>query len=63
LFFLGPHGNTKELFTTFLNGGAWPTQGLSFFIGLAGYSIAFLGTDGAVHVGSLHSISLLLLTG
>lgn len=47
---LGPRGNTTEIFTDFLNLGGWPTQELSFFIGLAGYSAAFLGTDGAVHV-------------
>ncbi|KUJ11509.1 choline transport protein [Mollisia scopiformis] len=50
LVYLGPRGNTKEIFTTFLNGGNWPTQGLSFFIGLAGNAVAFIGADGAVHM-------------
>ena len=30
---LGPHGDAS-VFTTFLNEGAWPTQSLSFFVGL-----------------------------
>ncbi|KAL8832664.1 MAG: hypothetical protein Q9191_000117 [Dirinaria sp. TL-2023a] len=30
---LGPHGD-GSVFTTFLNEGAWPTQPLSFFVGL-----------------------------
>lgn len=30
---LGPHGN-GSVFTTFVNEGAWPTQSLSFFVGL-----------------------------
>lgn len=50
LVFLGPRGNTNEIFTTFLNGGVWPTQGLSFFIGLAGNAVAFQGVDSAIHV-------------
>ncbi|KAF4626960.1 hypothetical protein G7Y89_g11196 [Cudoniella acicularis] len=50
LTYLGPKGDTKAIFTTFANGGGWPTQGLSFFIGLAGNAVAFIGADGAVHM-------------
>lgn len=50
---LGPQGDAKFLFTTFLNGGNWPTQGLSFFIGMMGNVFAFVGADAAFHVRSL----------
>ncbi|KAF7859767.1 hypothetical protein EAF04_008846 [Stromatinia cepivora] len=50
LLYLGPKASTKDVFTTFVNGGEWPTNGLSFFVGLAGNSVAFLGSDGAVHM-------------
>ena len=50
LTYLGPHGSAKEIFTTFLNAGGWPTMPLSFFIGLQGSAAAFLGNDGAIHV-------------
>ena len=43
LVYLGPHGSADEVFTTFLNGGGWPTQGLSFFVGLIGNVFAFVG--------------------
>lgn len=41
---------TTEVFTQFSNGGAWPTQGLSFFIGLVGNVFAMFGCDSAVHM-------------
>jgi choline transport protein len=53
LLYLGPRANTREIFTTFLNLGEWPTPGLSFFIGLAGNCVGFVGADGAVHVSQL----------
>ena len=34
----------------FLNSGEWPSQGLSFLVGLLGPVFAFGGADGAVHV-------------
>ena len=43
LAFLGPHQNAHEVFTTFLNEGNWPTQGLSFMIGLIGSVYTFTG--------------------
>jgi len=52
LVVLGPHGNSADVFKLFLNGGGWPTQGISFFVGLLGNVFAFFGADGAYHVGS-----------
>jgi amino acid transporter len=43
LVVLGPHAEAKDVFTTFVNGGEWPTQGLSFFVGLIGNVFAFAG--------------------
>lgn len=36
--------STNAVFTDFLNGGAWPTDGLSFFVGLVGTVFAMFGT-------------------
>ncbi|MCJ1326505.1 hypothetical protein MMC10_003169 [Thelotrema lepadinum] len=44
------HATGKTVFTTFINGGGWPTQGLSFFVGISGWAFATLGADGAVHM-------------
>ncbi len=43
LVYLAPHGNAHDVFATFVNGGDWNTQGLSFFVGLSGNAFAFLG--------------------
>lgn len=43
LVYMAPHGKAVDVFTTFLNEGGWPTQGLSFFVGLIGNVFAFLG--------------------
>ncbi|KAI9692825.1 MAG: hypothetical protein M1822_004819 [Bathelium mastoideum] len=50
LVYFGPHGNSSFVFRTFLNEGAWPTEGLSFFIGLTTSMIAFVGLDAAAHM-------------
>ena len=44
LVVLGPHDNSQDVFTTFINSGGWPTQGVSFFVGLLGNVFAFFGT-------------------
>ena len=44
LVYLGPHGNAKDVFSTFLNNGGWSSQGLSVMVGLSGNAFAFLGT-------------------
>jgi hypothetical protein len=49
LVYLAPHGDTS-LFTTFVNIGGWPTQGLSFMIGLPASVFSLVGADSAVHV-------------
>ncbi|KAJ5226971.1 choline transport protein [Penicillium citrinum] len=44
------HGSAKEVFTHFLNLGGFPSQGLSFFVGMVGCMFAFAGGDAAVHM-------------
>ena len=53
LVYMAPQGKASDAFTIFLNGGGWPTTGLSFFIGLLGPGFAFGGADGAVHVSPI----------
>ena len=43
LALLGSHQSAEEVFKTFLNTGDWPTQGLSFMIGLIGSVYTFTG--------------------
>ena len=50
LVILGPHAQPSQVFKTFINGGNWPTDGLSFFVGLLGNVFAFFGADGAIHM-------------
>lgn len=50
LVYLAPHGNAHDVFATFVNGGGWSTQGLSFFVGLSGNAFAFLGADCVYHM-------------
>ena len=46
LSYMAPHVAASEVFALFLNEGNWPTQGLSFMIGLVGLSFSFVGEDG-----------------
>ncbi|KAF2689637.1 choline transport protein [Lentithecium fluviatile CBS 122367] len=50
LVYFAPHGNAKEVFTSFNNGGLWPSNGISFLIGCVGPCFALLGADAAVHM-------------
>lgn len=50
LAILGSHQDPSEVFKTFLNTGHWPTQGLSFMIGLIGSVYTFTGTWCFQHV-------------
>jgi amino acid transporter len=50
LTYMADHGSAKEVFTEFLNLGEFPSQGLSFFVGMVGCIFAFAGGDAAVHV-------------
>ncbi|KAI1471073.1 putative GABA permease [Daldinia caldariorum] len=49
LVYLSPHGDAS-LFTTFVNAGGWPTQGLSFVVGLPAAVFSLIGADSAVHM-------------
>ena len=40
---MGPHQDASQVFKTFLNSGNWPTQGLSFMIGVIGSAYNFVG--------------------
>lgn len=46
----GAHGDASGVFLTFRNEGMWPTQGLSFFVGLLGVVFAFAGVDCSFHM-------------
>ena len=56
---LADHNSTREVFTEFLNGGEWPTQGLSWFVGLSGCAFSFAGGDSVVHVSHRRGAFLL----
>ena len=43
LLYMAPHSSASDTFTTFLNEGGWPTQGLSFCVGLIGTIYSFVG--------------------
>ncbi|KAI1646302.1 putative GABA permease [Daldinia loculata] len=49
LVYLAPHGDAS-IFTTFVNEGGWPTQGLSFMVGLPSAVFSLIGADSAVHM-------------
>lgn len=50
LVYLAPHSSPHKVLTVFTNAGGWPTQGVSFFVGIIGLVFAFLGSDGAIHM-------------
>lgn len=43
MVYFAPHGDAKEIFTSFTNGGMWPTDGISFLIGCLGPCFNLLG--------------------
>ena len=43
MIYLSPHASASEVFGTFVNGGNWSTQGLSFCIGMTGMVASFVG--------------------
>ncbi|KAI0440548.1 amino acid/polyamine transporter I [Xylaria telfairii] len=47
---IGKPSNPDAVWDTWLNLGGWPTQGLSFSIGIIGNVVAFVGADGAIHM-------------
>lgn len=52
LVYLGPRedGSASAVFTTFINGGGWSTQTLSFLVGLPASVYSLMGADCVVHV-------------
>ena len=51
LVYMAPQkSSAHDVFTVFSNRGNWPTQGLSFFIGLLGSVYSMFGCDSAVHM-------------
>ncbi|KAJ3496009.1 hypothetical protein NLG97_g2979 [Lecanicillium saksenae] len=46
----GSKESATVVFTTFRNEGDWPTQGLSFFVGLLGLIYSFAGVDCSFHM-------------
>ncbi|KAJ5482212.1 hypothetical protein N7475_001024 [Penicillium sp. IBT 31633x] len=47
---LADHQTNKQVFKDFLNGGEFPTQGLSWFVGTSGCVFSFAGGDAVVHM-------------
>ena len=43
LVYLSPHGSRASVFSTSLNEGGWPTQGLSYCVGFIGNVATFVG--------------------
>ena len=43
LVYFAPHGTASEVFTTFLNGGNWSSNSLSFMVGIVGPAYSLLG--------------------
>ena len=46
----GVREDASVVFTTWINSGNWPTQGVSLLVGLVGPAFGLLGGDAAVHV-------------
>lgn len=43
LVYMAPHGKASTVFTTSLNAGNWPTQGISYCVGFIGNVATFVG--------------------
>ncbi|KAI9830271.1 MAG: hypothetical protein M1838_005819 [Thelocarpon superellum] len=50
LVYFAPHGSASDVFATFVNGGGWSSNGVSFFVGIITSVYAFVGTDSACHM-------------
>ncbi|KAG9250109.1 amino acid/polyamine transporter I [Emericellopsis atlantica] len=46
----GANGDAADVFLTFRNEGMWPSQGLSWFVGLLGCVFSFVGVDCSFHM-------------
>ncbi|CAI7611555.1 unnamed protein product [Penicillium glandicola] len=61
LIYLSDHSKPSEVFTTFLNGGKWPTQGVSLLVGMLGNVFAFTGADAATHMSEeIHNAEVIV---
>ena len=52
LAILGEHQDPHHVFGQWINQGEFPTQGLSFMVGLIGAYLVIAGADGAIHVST-----------
>jgi choline transport protein len=52
LWVCSPHSSASFVFTTSMNEGNWPTQGLSYCVGFLGNVATFVGADASVHSAS-----------
>lgn len=50
LWVCGEPSNTKEVFTTFTDGGGWGSIGLSCLVGMLSPIFSFIGPDSATHM-------------
>ncbi|KAK5133339.1 hypothetical protein LTR08_007864 [Meristemomyces frigidus] len=50
LVVLAPQSSPKFVFTEFLNGGGWASDGVSWSVGLLTVVYCFVGFDGAIHM-------------
>ncbi|KAL3431346.1 amino acid/polyamine transporter I [Aspergillus tetrazonus] len=50
LTYMADHKSKHDVFLDFVNEGGFPTQGLSWFVGMTGCVFAFAGGDAAVHM-------------
>ncbi|KAB8252476.1 amino acid/polyamine transporter I [Aspergillus flavus] len=55
MVYMANHNTAEQVFTQFLNEGQWPSQGLSFFVGLIGPVFAFAGGDAALSEEITHA--------
>ena len=58
LWLYSPHSTAASVFTTSLNEGGWPTQGLSYCVGFLGNVATFVGADASVHMAEESKIYL-----
>ena len=52
LLYLAPKDSAKDVFTAFENAGGWSSQTLSFFVGLNGVAVAFVGMRSGLEAAS-----------
>ncbi|PQE31152.1 choline transport protein [Rutstroemia sp. NJR-2017a WRK4] len=61
LVYMAPHTSAHDVFTVFVNGGGFATQGLSTLVGMLGPVFCFLGADSAVHMSEeIHNATVVV---